>query len=90
MEHTHRLIIEGDEIIFEIKVSGQAMAVPPGGRTDAGQPFLGATVMQNGKKIWSGVLSREVSGLRTVPEQFADQELERLYRLARAPRESTE
>ena len=83
MENPHSLTIEGDEVTFRIGVSGQAMAVPEGGRTDAGHPFLGATVIRNGKKVWSGILSDEVPGLRALAEQFTDQELKRLYRQAR-------
>ena len=36
------------------------------------------------KKVWSDVVSREVRALAEIDEQFSDQELERLYRLARA------
>jgi len=80
---TRQLVIDGDEVTFAIKLSGQAMAVPEGGRIDSGKPFLGATARRDGEEVWSGVLPSAVDFLTPINAQFADAELERLYREAR-------
>lgn len=84
MQTTCRRVIDGDEVTFAITLSGQAMAVPKGGRTDAGKPILAATARRDGEEIWSGVLSWGASLLSPIDEQFTDAELEHLYREARA------
>ena len=84
MQTTRQLFIDRDEVIFVIELSGQAMAVPEGAKMDGPEPFLGATVVRNGKKIWSGDLSRDVTYLIPISEQFSDRDLEMLYRKARA------
>ena len=84
MQTTRQLFIDGDEITFAIELSGQAMAVSEGAKMDSPEPFLGATVTRNGKKVWSGILSRDVTPLVPISEQFSDQDLERLYRQVRA------
>lgn len=86
MQSTRQLLIDGDEVTFEIKFSGQAMAVPGNGRTDSPEPFLGATARRDGKKDWSGVVTPDVLPLQSIHEQFSDRDLERLYRQCRAVR----
>lgn len=78
-----QLLIDGDDVVFAIKWSGQAMAVPPGGKADAAQPILTATQRRDGKAIWSGVVTDRVRP-DSVRAQFTDEELRRLYRDARA------
>ena len=84
MQTTLQLLIDGDEVTFVIELPRQAMAVPEGAKMDSPEPFLGATVRRNGKKIWSGVLSRDVTYLAPISEQFSDRDLERLYLQVRA------
>ncbi len=84
MQTTRQLFSDGDEVTFVIELSGQAMAVREGAKMDSPEPFLGATVRRNGKKIWSGVLSRDVTYLAPISEQFSDRDLERLYLQVRA------
>ena len=84
MHTTRQLITDGDAVTFALKLSGQAMAVPEGGRIDSGKPFLAATAQRDGEDVWSGVLPSAVDLLTPIDEQFADAELERLYREARA------
>ena len=84
METTRQLVVDGDEVTFAVVPSGQAMAVPEGGRTDAGEPILVATAWRDGKEAWSGVLCPARSLFLPIREQFTDEALERHYRAARA------
>ena len=79
MQTTCRRVIDSDEVTFAITLSGQAMAVPEGGRIDSGKPFLGATARRDGEEVWSGMLSPAGNLLTPINEQFTDSELERLY-----------
>jgi hypothetical protein len=60
------------------------MAAPAGSRIDSGKPFLGATARRDCEDVWPGVLPSDVDMLTPIDEQFADSELERLYREVRA------
>jgi hypothetical protein len=83
MEQHRTLIVDGDEVEFRIKLSGQATAVSEGGYFPQPEPYLGATARRDGERTWSGVISQDVTYLVPVAEQFTDEELERLYRAAR-------
>ena len=80
---TRQRVFDGDDVVFAIKWSGQAMAVPPGGKADAAQPILTTTLRRDGKAIWSGVVQDRVR-LDSVPAQFTDEELRQFYRKASA------
>ena len=82
MKATRKLLIHGDEVIFTIEETGQAMSVPEGGKTDEPRPFLLATARRGGKTVWSGIVSWDVTSLRQLRE-LPEQELERLYRAKR-------
>lgn len=83
MEQQRTLVIDGEEVEFKIKLSGQAMAVPEGGTMPEPDPYLGATARRNGQRTWSGVIYQNAKYLVPVAEQFSDEELERFYRTAR-------
>ena len=83
MEHHRMLVIDGEEVEFKIKLSGQAMAVPQGGTLPHPEAYLGATARRDGEQTWFGVISENATYLIPVAEQFTDEELERRYLDAR-------
>lgn len=88
----YQLSINGDEVTFSIKQTGQAMAVgdlptpdqPEGGRTASPESFLSAEARHDGKKVWAGMLPCDITSHVPISEQFSDSDLERLYRQKRA------
>ncbi len=88
---TYQLSIDGDEVTFQIKQTGQAMAVelptpdqPEGSRTASPELFLSATARHEGERVWSGQLPCDVTPHVPISEQYSDNNLKQMYRQKRA------
>ena len=79
---TYQLVIDGEEVVFSIEYSGQAMAGVEI-KTDASKPMLRATIWRDGREVWGAIVSDDVTDAAPIHEQFSDEELERLYRAKR-------
>ena len=79
METQYVLVIDGEEVRFDIRLPIQIFSKGEGGSApDPGEPFLAATV--EGPSGWSGALTNDVRYSTPVEKQLTDEELERLYR----------
>ena len=83
MENQCRLTIDGNEATFEITDAPQAMAGAERIEIDPIRPILVVTTMRDGKKVWSGIGSREVTDGVPVTKQFTTEQLTEIYQQAR-------
>jgi hypothetical protein len=83
MENQRRLTIDGNEATFEITDAPQAMVGADRIEIDPLRPILVVTTMRDGKKVWSGIGSREVTDGIPLTQQFTTEQLTEIYQQAR-------
>lgn len=83
MQDTYQEEIDGDEVTFEITYSGQAMAVPEGGKTNAARPILVASLVRDGAEVWCSVLPHIITDAVPLLEQITPGRLREMYREVR-------
>ena len=83
MENQCRLAIDGNEVTLEITDAPQAMASAERPEIDPIRPILVVTTVRDGKKVWSGVGSWNVTDGVPVTRQLTTEQLTEIYRQAR-------